>query len=289
MIAAAHADVKQTLALANGDVSLLLDPEHGGAVRTFRWRGHDVFRPTPHDAGNDPLAYACFPMVPYANRIANGRFTFDDQQIRLKTNWNGDSHPVHGQGWRTSWDIVQATSSSATLALEGGDDEWPWAYRAIQQFDLRHEGMSVTLALTNLSQKPMPAMLGFHPYFPQASKARIGARLPRVWHMRDGWPAAEVETPEPWRFDPPRNAKDIALDHAFSGWDGDADIIWPDRRLHMRATHCPSLHIYTPAHEDFFCAEPQTAAWGALNRGDADVIEPGKTLSITVDFVMDDI
>lgn len=276
----------QTLALASGDTALILDPLRGGAVREFRWRGHDIFRPTPQDAGNDPLQYACFPMVPYANRIKEGCFTFDGQSVHLDTNWNGDRHPIHGEGWRNRWFVVEASSSAATIAFEGDDGEWPWIYRAEQHFHLRNDGLSMTLSVTNRSPKPMPAMLGLHPYFPGASKARLSARVPRVWQIENDWPAGETETPKGWCFDPPRSVSAVPLDHAFSGWDGTAEIIWQDHYLRLRATHCTSLQIYAPAQKDFFCVEPQTAAWGAINRGDADVVGPGKTLNVTVDFAM---
>jgi len=274
----------QTVALTSGDASLILDPARGGAVREFCWRGRDIFRCTPEDA-DDLLQYACFPMVPFANRIRDGRFTFAGQQFLLHTNWNGDAHPIHGEGWRAAWSVLEASSSRAVIAFDGGGD-WPWTYIAEQCFDLRNDGLSICLSLTNRSQKPMPTMLGLHPYFPDADMARMSARVLRVWEIEKGWPVTEIETPKDWRFDPPRRVNATPLDHAFSGWDGSADIIWPDRHLHIRAQHCPSLQIYTPAHENFFCVEPQTAAWGAINRSDADVVDPGKTLSITVDFAM---
>ena len=285
MIAAAHQSTQQTLALMSDDTSLILDPVHGGAVREFRWCGYDIFRPTP-SAAREPLQYACFPMVPYANRVAGGNFAFGGQLVQLSTNWTGDRHPIHGEGWRAQWVVVQATPSSATLAFEGGGDEWPWTYRAEQHFDLRNDGLSMRLSVTNHSQQAMPAMLGFHPYFPEARSAQISARLPNVWEIEDGWPVTQVETPKEWRFDPPRSVNTAPFDHSFSGWDGSAEIVWPHRRLRFKASHCPSLQIYVPASEDFFCVEPQTAPWGAINRGEADIVQPGKSLTMIVDFTM---
>ena len=48
---------------------------------------------------------ACFPLVPYANRIANGRFAFAGDEVQLRRNWDRDPHPLHGQGWRSAWTI----------------------------------------------------------------------------------------------------------------------------------------------------------------------------------------
>ena len=51
---------------------LTLDPTRGGAIREFTWQGQDFLRPTPATAGDDPFEMACFPMVPFVNRVAGG-------------------------------------------------------------------------------------------------------------------------------------------------------------------------------------------------------------------------
>ena len=61
------------LELAHGDLRLALDPALGGALLSFRKGDVDLLRPTPAGA-SDVLETACFPLVPYANRIADGRF-----------------------------------------------------------------------------------------------------------------------------------------------------------------------------------------------------------------------
>ena len=83
--------------LRHDDARLVLDPGHGGALREFQCLGHDVLRPTPSGA-TGPFDFSAFAMVPYVNRIANGRFAFGGQTVQLRPNWTGDPHPLHGQG-----------------------------------------------------------------------------------------------------------------------------------------------------------------------------------------------
>ena len=64
------------LVLRHEDTQLILDATRGGGILEFSWRDRPIFRSTPRSAGLDPFALACFPMVPYANRIAHGRFNF---------------------------------------------------------------------------------------------------------------------------------------------------------------------------------------------------------------------
>jgi aldose 1-epimerase len=271
------------LVLQRDGARVTLAPGRGGAVHEFKWRGQDVLRPTPPGLGDDPLDTSCFPMVPYVNRVAQGRFEFAGRQVRLERNWDKDPHPLHGQGWRGSWDVVTHSDTRALLRFEGGADEWPWRYRSEQQFELHPDGLSMQLMVENLSESAMPAMLGLHPYFPDAEHARMEAGLPRVW-LSDGGalPVEEVPTPPGWDFQSCRAVSQIALDHGFVGWDGTAVLRWPDRTVTLTAPECRFLHVYTPKNRGFFCVEPQNAPPGALSRGDAMIVAPGERAWIRV-------
>jgi len=277
------------LVLRHEATQLILDPRRGGAIRDFSWRGQDIFRPTPADAGDDPFDAACFPMVPYANRVANGRFNFGGRAVQLERNWQEDPHPLHGNGWRASWGIVTASDSRAVVRFEGGAEEWLGRYLCEQRFDVTDSGLAIELSVQNLSDAPMPAMLGLHPYFSDASRARMRAQVPRVWLIDgDALPVQETQTPVEWSFEPARAVNSVPLDNCFSGWNGTAALCWPGRTVTVRATHCSHLHVYVPPQRDFFCIEPQTSAAGALGReaGEATVIAPGERFAIQVQFAV---
>lgn len=268
---------------------LTLDPQRGGAIREFNWRGRDVLRPTPVSAGDDPLDMACFPMVPFANRVAHGRFSFGGRTVQLERNWVEDPHPLHGHGWRAPWTVASATASGARMRFEGGADEWPWAYRCEQSFELLPDGLSIELSIENLSDTPMPAILGLHPYFPDAAHAELQAQLPRVW-LTDcaALPVQESQTPATWAFEPARAIDAVPLDNGFSGWNGIASLRWPELTVNVRAAHCSHLHVYAPAGRSFFCVEPQSAAPGALGRGagEANTVAPGGRFAIRVQLTL---
>jgi aldose 1-epimerase len=275
------------LLLEHGDTRLTLDAAHGGAIREFGWRDRPIFRPTPQSAGADPFELGCFPMVPYANRIAHGRFRFDARAVQLRQNRRHEPHPLHGYGWLAPWTVVDATASSATLVFEGGGDEWPWRYRAGQHLQLSQDALAVNLSIENLSPSAMPVILGLHPYFCDPGLARLQAAVPRVWLTDSAsLPVEEVATPIDWSFGRARSIAAVPLDQCFVDWDGRALLLWPDCRLGIRATNCRYLHVYAPPGRDFFCVEPQSAAAGALNRGagEATVLAPGGRFEIRVHF-----
>jgi aldose 1-epimerase len=257
-------------------------------IRELKWRDWDILRPTPADAGGDPFDTACFAMVPFVNRVANGRFAFDGHQVQLHRNWSQDPHPIHGQGWRAPWAVRAAARSSATLQFEGGGNEWPWRYSCEQSFELTANGLTIELSVRNLAQSAMPAMLGLHPYFPDARHARMETQLSGVWLTDSATlPVEEAEIPAQWRFEPARDIQAAVLDHGFAGWSGIAQLRWPDHSVTVRASNCRFLHVYAPAGRDFFCVEPQTAAPGVLGRDAREVssIAPGERLAMRVHFL----
>lgn len=277
--------VEGLLVLQQQQARLTLDPRRGGVIRELSWHGLDILRPTAPEAGDDPFQTACFPMVPYVNRVAHGRFAFGGHAVHLQRNWAEDPHPLHGQGWRASWTVTATSKSNATIQFDGGGDEWPWRYRCEQRFHLQPDAVSVELSIENLGSEPMPAMLGLHPYFPDAPRAQLQALLPGVWLAdNQALPIKHERTPEAWSFDPVRPVRAAALDHGFTDWNGVALLSWPDRTVTVRAPDCRFLHVYTPAGRDFFCIEPQTAPPGALGRDptDATVVAPGGRLNMRV-------
>jgi galactose mutarotase-like enzyme len=74
------------LLLQHQATRLTLDPTRGGAIRELTWRCQDILRRTRVSAGDDPFDMACFPMVPFVNRVARGRFTFGGRTVQLERN-----------------------------------------------------------------------------------------------------------------------------------------------------------------------------------------------------------
>src|SRR5262249_15294953 len=154
------------LALRSGGAVLDLLPEIGGAIARFAVDGIDVLRPAPPDT-RDVLQTGCFPLVPFANRIAHGVFTFARETVRLPPNFGDHPHPLHGQGWHGAWTVRARSPDKAVLAFDHPAGAWPWRYEAEQTFTLMRDSLRIELAVTNHDLRIMPLSIGFHPYFPR--------------------------------------------------------------------------------------------------------------------------
>ena len=108
------------LTLRTGRLSVDLAPAAGGSVARFRCDESDILRPMAAAAiasgkGNNAALY---PLVPYSNRIRDGRLLFDGEVFQMACNWPGVGHPMHGDGWAHPWDVVRADSVSAEIVYE---------------------------------------------------------------------------------------------------------------------------------------------------------------------------
>src|SRR4051794_19551931 len=97
-----------TLAAHGFDLGLL--PELGGSVAWLNWTGPDrravpLLRPSDADAiaSGNPSRLACFPLVPFANRIAGSRFVFGGRQHRLPEHPPPDPLASPGLGFQAAW------------------------------------------------------------------------------------------------------------------------------------------------------------------------------------------
>lgn len=262
--------------------ALELLPELGGAVGALNHDGHAILRAAPAGT-SDVLATGCFPLVPYANRIAHGRFAFDGQMYRVPLNFGGHPHSLHGLGWQAEWTVVEAGSDHATLvhAHDGGAG-WPWAYRATQRFVLAPGAVRIGLSITNMGDAPMPAGIGLHPYFPCDAETYLTFTAERVWLADETMLPVEPASAEAfgdWSVTAPVAGATL-IDNAYEGWDGAVGIGQDWGGLAMRGEGARVLHLYRPPGADFFCAEPVSHLPDAVNRGGMDVLAPGATLAL---------
>lgn len=278
--------------LTTGDSSLDLSPERGGSVLRFDWRGMPIFRPA---RGPGILDVASFPLVPFSNRVAFGRFTVAGRKVALAPNFpdSDHPHPLHGFGWLAQWDVVALDERHAVLEHRYTGGEWPWPYVARQRFDLYDDGLEMSLSVTNLSDEAMPAGLGFHPYFPgQADTHYHGLHHGEWRNGPTGLPLAHeiLPTPQDWWHGSPISSR--AVDTLYTNRQGALRIEWPSRRLALKiapSQNLPHTAIYSPAGMDFFCVEPVSHVTNAVNMDDGRetglrYISPGEAFAGSIEL-----
>ncbi len=286
------ADQADLLRLRHGAFELEVCPGLGGALTAFRHRGRDLMRPAGPGflAQGDPGAASSFPLVPFSNRIADRRFTFEGRVYELPANFPSEPHAIHGQGWQHAWTVAETSAGRVVLDFAHRIAGTPFDYRARQTLALGERGLEITLELTNAGTGPMPAGLGVHPYFVRTPGVTLKAHLDAVWLMdARKIPTQPAPLPAEWDFASAPRVGALSMDHCFGGWDGRALLQWPETGITLELEAEPlfgRLVVYIPPDQDIFCVEPVSHVNDGFNlaaRGVPDtgirVLAAGETLS----------
>jgi aldose 1-epimerase len=272
-----------------------LKPEVGGAFTHFA----DVSGPEPIDllrrskpGFDDVLDSSGFALVPFCNRVRDGRFTFRGRDVQLSPNLPPQKHPLHGQGWRGAWTVLDSAEHFAQLGFHHDAGEWPWTYEAQLTVALTGRAMQVTLACRNLSEDAMPCGLGLHPYYPCNGQTVLDTDAQAVWTVDDEvMPVERVPADGHYRLKD-RQVCGQGLDNGYDGWSGEARIRWPDKkRCLLLTSEAPRFQLFSPSEGGLIAAEPVTNANGALNYPESDwkhlglwVLDPDQSCEMTARF-----
>lgn len=263
------------LCLTHAHLRALILPEVGGGLAGFDYSKDEQWVPlmrpleplaTPPAVVPDPNQLACYPLLPWSNRIAHGGFDWDGDRIVLAANRGDDPYPIHGSGWQRPWRVLSHNANEARLVL----DEYSanaYAYQATLHYLLLEDTLEVTLQVTNTGARALPFGLGLHPFFPRHGEATLHAPAAQVW-LNDGHsplPVKRADVPPAWNFNHTMPLPD-GLNHGFEAWKGDAEIAWSRYGLRLQVkTDVNAFVLYTPAGEDFFCFEPVDHAINAVH------------------------
>lgn len=250
-------------------------PEAGGALASLDYckdvNRIPLMRPfespsAPSSQGPDPNRLACYPLLPWSNRIAHGGFEVDGHRITLAANRDDDPYPIHGSGWQRAWHVLSHDDREARLVLDERAAD-AYSYHATLHYLLHEDALEVALEVTNTGPRTLPFGLGLHPFFPRHRDTTLQAPAAQVW-LNDGHsplPVERVDVPPSWNFDHARLLPD-GLNHGFQAWRGGAVIGWPSHRLRLQVeADVDAFVLYTPPGEDFFCFEPVDHAINAVH------------------------
>lgn len=271
--------IPRTVDLEGGGWTLSADPARGAAILTCQYEGKDVLRAAPTDWNVRPEIFktGSFPLAPYSNRIANGRFEFDGQIISISRNHSGQEHPIHGCVWHQKWDVLSISENAVSMALDhrAEDGVWPWSARFEHRLELHESRLHMYLSIQNMDDRYMPAGLGFHPYFADFDRLSVQT------DVTDVQPSGPDDLPLSASFDPaklnlsaPRAVSDIITDNCYKGGHTNPRLYWTDRPWHAEIESSQTLPycvIYSNPKDKDFCLEPVSHINNALGLYAANV------------------
>jgi aldose 1-epimerase len=269
----------ELLSLRSNHLDLQIVPATGGSIARLDLRRADgalpILRPADPAAlvGDGAAQAAMHPLVPFANRVPDNFIDLVDPPIRLQPNVAGESCALHGIGWQRAWRVLQAREDRCVMELIVPENEWVFGFRATQEFSVQESQFHAGIVLENISKQPIPAGIGFHPYFVRTAGMTMQFHATRFWLEGPGHlPTDAIAIPPELDFADPAPIPGTWTNNCYSGWDGQAKICDPARGLELHLDASATLRelmLYTPPSAAFFCIEPQSHTSGAANRARA--------------------
>jgi aldose 1-epimerase len=259
---------RQLVGATAGAATIAVDPADGGRLVSLRVGGVELLGAVDPAPGAPPQIFSgCFAMVPWVGRTAHGRFDFEGAAVEVPLNMG--RHAIHGLGFDRPWQVRADGPLVLTLDL-GADPRWPFGGHVVQRFALAPDRLSVSLEVTN-DQRPMPAIVGFHPWFTARLATGEGASYdfhPGVRYLCDDSGIPVGTTTElgarPW-------------DDSFARLTAAPVIRWGGR-IALAIESDASHWILCETMPGAFCIEPLSGPVNGLATGEAAVAGPDTPL-----------
>ncbi len=143
--------------------------EGGATLRSLEYAGRPLLDGFAEEelptAGRGQL------LLPWPNRIRDGRYRFGGQDLQLPLSEPARGNASHGLVRWAAWRVEEHTDHSVVLTYRlMAQSGYPWSLDLHVVHDLSADGLTVSVTAANLSDDPAPYAVGAHPYL------RVGDR-----------------------------------------------------------------------------------------------------------------
>src|SRR5215470_12500402 len=169
-------------------------------------------------------------LIPWPNRLQDGTYEFNGRRYQLPLNEPEHRNAIHGLvRWSTWTDTEREPHRVVMEHILYPQPGYPFLLGISIEYALSDSGLQVRTIATNLGAEPCPYGSGAHPYLTlgTATIDRLSLRVPGRTILRSderGIPIGrEAVEGTAYNFLEPRPIGAIALDHAFTDLDRDAN------------------------------------------------------------------
>lgn len=240
-------------------------------------------------------------LVPWPNRLAEGRYTFDGEQHQVALTEPSLGGAIHGLLRWANWAVRERTEAAVTMGHRLYPQQgWPFPLDVTVAYTLGDDGLTVRTSATNVGDRPAPYAQGAHPYLtlgsPTVDDDELRVPASTYYPVDDAMIPTGREPVDGSEYDfrEPRRIGTTKIDRAFTDLSRDPDgrarvrlsragaaavALWVDERY-------PYVEIFTgdtlrpDRRRTGVGMEPMTSAPNGLASGDGRVvINPGETFS----------
>jgi aldose 1-epimerase len=236
---------------------LAVDTEAGGRICSLVLRGRERILSLPAHGVEPSIAWGCYLMAPFVGRVKGASIDWAGRTIGLRRNHG--RHSIHGAAFDAAWTVVRRTERSLEMTCEFQGSSWPFKGSMTQRIEMT--AGRLTLEAEILASEPMPAAIGWHPWFhTEDGSLRVTLQSDAVLSLdRDLVPTGErvpVDSRTDLRAGPSTDS--LRIDDVYTDVQSPVSVAWSDLELTMRfGERVGTFVVY--AHPQAVCVEPMTA------------------------------
>lgn len=254
---------------ADGKSKAQLCLDQGGRLSSFVFKNVQILAELEASTYKDN--YASSILFPFANRIKNGEYTFNDSNYKLNCNEVDKNNALHGLVYNKTFSCINKTltSDSASVTLlyihEGKTQGFPFKFNIELTYTIHKNGIVLSIKVINKDKNAFPFSIGWHPYFFSQnldnSAINFSSDTKYVFNKQQiisGTTHLDVKMPF--------QLKGLTLDDGFPLKTNEIDFSTPEYSFNIKSTSKENfLQLYTPNVQNIIAIEPMTGAADNFN------------------------
>lgn len=273
------------LASADGRSRAQLCLDQGGRLSQFLFENIQVL--THFDASRYKDNYASAILFPFANRIKDGIYTFENLKYELHCNEADKNNALHGLVYNKTFvcinKVLEADYASVTLqySSDGKTRGYPFKFNIESTYTLCESGLVLSIIVKNKDKKTIPFNLGWHPYFytTDLDKSILNFNS-TITYEYDNQQIISGTTPLDIKM--PLQLNGIKLDNGYRLESNEIEFSTPEYDLNIKSTATTNfLQLYTPNQSNTIAIEPMIGAANNFNNKiGLQTLKPNETYKV---------
>jgi aldose 1-epimerase len=258
-----------SLASPNDKIKAVFSLNEGGRLKSLYYKNQPVIQ----DLENTSYAedYAAAVLFPFANRICDGNYSFQDRNFQLESNEKDSTNAIHGLIYNKAFQLTntlfdkEENSISLSYTEKNPPKGFPFQYKIVLTYTLRNNSFDLSIRAENKSSSSFPFTMGWHPYFVAKNPADCVLEFDSLKSVLFNQELITIGlahsfAPNPFPIDKPR------LDDCFVLHDNKISFKTPAYHIEINTSrYSKYLQLYLPPNEGRIAIEPMTGISDSFN------------------------
>ena len=263
----------------------IISLNEGGRLQELQFDGISIIKDQVSQEYKDTFASSI--LFPFANRIKNGHYSFNDEEYQFNCNESGNKNALHGLVYNKKFEVIEQNlniNSGAVILLYQEKEKskgFPFLYDICIKYTLEEHKITVSIKVNNTNKQSFPFTLGWHPYFVSTDLYNSFLHFNSVQKIQFD---TNLITDKIIEFEEeiPYQIKNNQLDDCYILQTNSIEFSTPLYRVLLdTSTKENYLQLYTPSNRQVIAIEPMTGISDSFNnKKGLQILQPNECYEV---------